>query len=60
MIRDLLGILGVTAEMVRMGRPAIQVTLDPLVQQEIRAPRGYKDPLEMLDLLAPRYVNPVH
>lgn len=54
MNRDPSEILDGTAEMVKTVRSVIQATLDPLVQAEIRAPKGYKDPLETLDLLAPR------
>lgn len=52
--RDPLVILEEMAEMVKMEISVIPVTLDPLGQVEIRAPREYKDHLETLDLLAPR------
>lgn len=53
-LQDPLVILEEMAEMVKMEISVIPVTLDPLGQVEIRAPREYKDHLETLDLLAPR------
>lgn len=47
-------------EMAEMVKTEILVTLgtqDPLVHLEIKAPRVYKDPPEMLDLQAPQYVK---
>lgn len=49
-----MGILGEMAETVKMVNLVILGTQGPLGQLEIKAPRVYKVPLEMLDLLAPQ------